>query len=290
MTTTTKGPAIIIMDKVIAQFYERWINSYYWEFCKDCLYTIDDKYAAYGLDPVRKMPTQEPYLKYLWGIAWIKRRVSQNKFRQGFLTNLYCVARKLVFGLFIEGSSSYVLKRAFNEAEVILRTRIMNMYHNIPDQIELRQYDHPALGTIQVTVNPQKQNSEGNFFINNVIGVPDEMVNYRRLEINAKNSTILGTINPKEILPVPKYTQGMITVERYTRTGKQMPPSFIYALEGSVEKSRGITASDATIDEAAYTENLVKVYTAISPACEYIQLISSPRPSLFQKFFYSMNS
>ena len=283
-----KNPPSIILNKTIAQTYERWINSYYWEFCKDCLYTVDDKYAAYGLDPVRNFPANEPYVKYLWGKAWIKRRISLNKFRQGFLTNLYCVTRKLVFALFIEGSSSYILKRAFNEADVILKTRIMNMYANIPDRLEFRSYDSPELGLITLIIDPSKTSQDGILRVNNILGVDDQSLLFRDIRPLLSKTTLLDSIEPKLILPTPRYTQGQISVERYTKLGKQLPPSNIYALEGSVEKSRGITGSDGTVDEASYTENLTKVYTAISPAVEYLQLISSPRPSEFQRFFHSI--
>ena len=111
---------------------------------------------------------------------------------------------------------------------------------------------------------------------------------FRDIRPLLSKTTLLDSIEPKLILPTPRYTQGQISVERYTKLGKQLPPSNIYALEGSVEKSRGITGSDGTVDEASYTENLTKVYTAISPAVEYLQLISSPRPSEFQRFFHSI--
>lgn len=235
----------IVLNRAKARVYRRWIESNYWYFLKDCCKTIDDRYAGAGLDPVRAFPVDEPYLQYLWFKAWKDRRVAANKFRQGMATNLYCVARKLVFVLFFEGSSSYILKRAFKEADIILKTRIMGMWESIPERVRIKHED----GTI------------------------DE-------------------IEPKELLPHPRYSasDGSIIVERKDSKGGVLPPSFIYALEGSTEKARGITGSDATIDEAAYTENLIKVYTAITPAMEYVQLISSPRPGEYQRFFYSINS
>lgn len=279
-----RSPAIIL-NRGVAEWIERWVTSYYWEFCKDCLYTVDDRFAGVNLDPVRNFPGNERYVKYLWGKAWIERRLCENKFRQGFLTNLYCVARKLVFVLFIEGSSGYVLKRAFNEADVILKTRIVNMYHNIPERLEVREWDSPEFGRVKLITDPSR--SQGGEFlrVNNILGVDDQRVLFRKLRVAPSDTVLLDSIEPKLILPVPKYTQGVVSVERYTKTGKPMPPSFVYALEGSVEKARGITGSDATVDEAAYTDNLKRVHTAISPAMEFIQYISSPRPSEFFSFF-----
>jgi len=283
-----KSPSIIL-NKALAKTLERWVSSYYWEFLKDCCYTVDDKWAAYGIDPVRNFPGNEAYVKYLWGKAWIERRVVENKFRQGFLTNLYCVARKLVFVLFIDGSSGYVLKRAFNEADVILKTRIMNMYQYIPDRLEIREWDSEELGRVQLVINPARTTPEGNCAINNIIGANDTKLLFRKIKAPLNKTILIDAIEPKLILPVPKYTQGQISVERYTKYGKALPPSFIYALEGSVEKARGITGSDGTVDEAAYTENLKRVHTAISPAIEYLQYISSPRLSDFQQFFVKIN-
>lgn len=280
----------IILNKGLAKTLERWVSSYYWEFCKDCLYTVDDKWAAYGIDPVRNFPGNEAYVKYLWGKAWIERRVAENKFRQGFLTNLYCVARKLVFVLFIEGSSGYILKRAFNEADVILKTRIINMYNYIPDRLEVREWDSELLGRVQLITNPSKVTQDGYCAINNIVGVDDTKVLFKKLRAPLDKTILIDSFEPKLILPVPKYTQGQISVERKNKYGKLLPPSFIYALEGSVEKARGITGSDATVDEAAYTENLKRVHTAISPAIEMLQYISSPRLSEFQQFFVKLNA
>ena len=284
----TSSPTIIL-NQAIAETYERWINSYYWEFARDCAYTTDDKYAAYGLDPVRKFPCDEPYVAYLYGKAWIKRRMSANKLRQALATNLLCVLRKLIFGLFIDGSSSYILKRAFNEADVILRTRIMNMYNNIPEKLEIRSFTHEIYKELEIVVNPARSNRDGYLEVNNIIRGYYNKGICKELLVTDENSKVIDIFYPKEILPIPRYTQGQITVERFTKTGKPLPPSFIYALEGSVEKARGITGSDGTVDEAAYTENLRRVYTAVSPAMEFLQMISSPRPSEFQKFFYSIN-
>lgn len=225
---------------------KRWVESSGWYFVKDCLRTSDDRYASVGLNPVRPAPVDEPYIQYLWAKSWQERRIAVNKFRQGFATNLFCVYRKLVFLLLIQGSSSYILKRAFKEADTILKTRIMNTYNLIPNKIQVWRDD---------------------------IG--------RMIEVC-----------PKEILPVPEYfsRDGMIRCRRWDKGGAELPPSFVYALEGTVEKARGITGSDATIDEAAFTVDLIKTYTAMSPAFEYIQLISSPKKGDYMKFFIGLDS
>ena len=199
--------------------------------------------------------------------------------------------------LFIEGSSGYVLKRAFNEADVILKTRIMNMYSNIPERLEIREWDgvitlndgSELREKFQLITNPSKVTEKGNCAINNIIGVNDTSMLFRKVQAPLDKTILIDVIEPKAILPVPKYTQGLITVERWTKLGKQLPPSYVYALEGSVEKARGITGSDCTIDEAAYTENLKRVYVAIRPAMEFLQLISSPRISQFMEFFSKIN-
>src|SRR3990167_1332138 len=131
----------ILLKKSAARIIERWITSQYWLFLKDCVFTVDERYSGAGLEPVRPFPVEEPYLQFLWWRAWNKRRIADNKFRQGMATNLYCVARKLVFALFFEGSKNYILKRAFNEADDILKTRIVNVYKNIPDEITVTHQD-----------------------------------------------------------------------------------------------------------------------------------------------------
>lgn len=223
---------------------KRWVESMGWLFVSDCLFTSDDRYASVGLNPVRPAPINEKYLAYMWAKAWIQRRLGVNKFRQGFATNLFCVFRKLVFLLLIQGSSCYILKRSYKEADTILKARIMSTYDLIPKTISVWRDD---------------------------IG--------REIEIN-----------PKEILPKPEYfaRDGVIKCRRWDKNHAELPPSYVYALEGTVEKARGITGSDATIDEAAFTVDLIKTYTAMSPAMEYIQLISSPKKGEFQKFFISL--
>lgn len=224
---------------------KRWVESYGWYFVKDCLSTSDDRYASVGLNPVRQAPCDERYIQYLWAKSWKERRLAVNKFRQGFATNLFCVFRNMVFLLLIQGSSSYILKRSYKEADTILKTRIMNTYNLIPKLIRIWRED---------------------------IGKEVE-------------------ISPREILPVPEYfaRDGAIKCRRWDKGGAELPPSFIYALEGTVEKARGITGSNAVIDEAAFTVDLIKTYTAMSPAMEYIQLISSPKKGEFMKFFIGLN-
>jgi hypothetical protein len=92
-------------------------------------------------------------------------------------------------------------------------------------------------------------------------------------------------IRPKEILPEPTFVEGIFQVRRPRLYKSPLPSSSCTALEGIADKARGLTGFNALIDEAAFTKELRGTYQAMSPAMQYIQLVSSPSPGEFQQCF-----
>jgi hypothetical protein len=92
----------------------------------------------------------------------------------------------------------------------------------------------------------------------------------------------------KELHPEVRYKEGEISIVRKTKAGGSLPGSLIKALEAGSDKARGVTGTNAVIDEAAFSEGLIETYMAMDPAMERIQIISSPKRGPFRKFFYSL--
>ena len=227
----------ILLSRVREAVITRWIESRGWYMVKDCFVTTDSRIAGTGYSPYRVFPYNEPFLKYLWARMWQYKRLALVKFRQGMATNLIAAARNLVLSLLFEGSQNFILKRTFEEADHILKYRVMELWRNIPHRVKV-----PIDGKIV-------------------------------------------EVEPKEILPVPEFKEGVVTIRRPRPYGDPLASSTIEALQGVVEKARGLTGFNAVIDEAAFTEQLRDTYTAMSPAMQYIQLISSPKPGEFQQCF-----
>lgn len=240
MKQYNKSPGIIILDDLKLRVYERWLTNS-WAWISDCVITNDERYAGMGLSPKRAYPVNELCLQYIWWESWQSRRVVVDKFRQGGATWLFGVLRNLYPAIFFEGSKCFILKRAFNEADQILKTRIMFVVNNFPERKEI---------------------------------------------ILDGRKTI---IHPKEWLPRLKYKEGEISIPRFTKTGKELPASYIYALEAGEDKARGVTGSNAVIDEGAFTSNLRKVWTSMDPAMEFMQCISSPKLGEFQDLKYGFS-
>lgn len=237
-----KKVPVILLDSVKEAVLNRWLDSKGWYLVEDCFKTTDNRVAGTGYSPIRDFPVDEPFLRYLWAMMWMHRRLALLKFRQGMLSNLV-IARSFAIGLLFEGSRNYILKRSFKEADDFLEFRIMEIWRNIPEEIEV----------------PLKT----------------------RNHINGA----MFKIRPKEILPEPIYTSGQVEIKRPRLYGDPLPSSTIEALEGTYDKARGITGFNALVDEAAFMDGLRRSYNAMSPAMQYMQLISSPEIGEFQHCF-----
>lgn len=129
----TYNPQVIILDKLKAKVYERWLTNPL-KLVGDCFFTNDERYAGAGFSPIRPYPVGEVAIQYIWWKSFLEKTLHVDKFRQGTATWLLAVARNLVTVLLHEGTKCYILKRKFKEADDILQQRVMFVYNNIPEK------------------------------------------------------------------------------------------------------------------------------------------------------------
>ena len=131
--------------------YERWLTSpHYW--FKDCVITIDEARSELGLDPVRRWPHEEDYLKYLLHYSDKYPVLMVNKSRRMMATWIFSI-RLLYKILFFQGQANFIICKKFDDAFGIMKDRIISVYENIPEQITVNMEVNGE--NREITVNPK---------------------------------------------------------------------------------------------------------------------------------------
>jgi len=107
-----------------------------WEFCKQCVYTMDEHLAAHGGNPIRPLVSEgDDYLEYLTR-RWQKGGCQQWKKSRQIRVTWLLAALHLWEALKLRGIRTGYQAKKFEDADSFLRERFWFIYERIPDEFD----------------------------------------------------------------------------------------------------------------------------------------------------------
>lgn len=151
------SPSILI-TKTELKLWSRWIQSPFY-FVKDCIMTTDESRAALGFQSIRPFPIEEKYLRLAWMISDTYPVTFWNKSRRMLMSWMFCV-RLMYKSIFLPNTANYVICYKFDDADYMLKYRIMSLYNNIPESKEIILDGKPTKVNLKACI-PEFKYKEG---------------------------------------------------------------------------------------------------------------------------------